>query len=59
MPVLGTELYAGEFNLTIGGSAIVAAGLQRLSAQVGLIAELGSVCRLKGIYSGKQPFARL
>lgn len=42
MPVLGTELFAGQFDLTIGGSAIVAAGLHRLGAKVGLIAELGN-----------------
>jgi sugar/nucleoside kinase (ribokinase family) len=40
--VLGTELFADDFTLTVGGSAIVAAGLHRLGARVGLIAELGT-----------------
>ena len=42
LPVLGTELFADDFTLTVGGSAIVAAGLHRLGARVGLIAELGT-----------------
>lgn len=41
LPVLGEELFAGGFTATIGGSAIVAAGLHRLGARVGLIADLG------------------
>lgn len=42
MPELGTEIYAGDFTMTVGGSAIVAAGLHRLGAKVGLIADLGN-----------------
>jgi sugar/nucleoside kinase (ribokinase family) len=42
MPTLGTETFAGDFTIAIGGSAIVAAALHRLGAKVGLIAELGS-----------------
>lgn len=42
MPALGTEIFAGDFTIAIGGSAIVAAALHRLGARVGLIAELGS-----------------
>lgn len=42
MPKLGTEIFANEFTITIGGSAIVAVGLQRLGAKVGLIADLGN-----------------
>lgn len=42
MPALGTELFAGDFTVTVGGSAIVAAGLHKLGARVGLIADLGS-----------------
>lgn len=42
MPNLGTETYAGDLTLAVGGSAIVAAGLHRLGVQVGLVAELGS-----------------
>jgi sugar/nucleoside kinase (ribokinase family) len=42
MPALGREIFAGGFTIAIGGSAIVAAALHRLGAQVGLIAELGS-----------------
>ncbi len=42
MPTLGTEIFAGDFTIAIGGSAIVAAALHRLGANVGLIAELGS-----------------
>lgn len=41
MPVLGTEIFAQNFTMTIGGSAIVAAGLQRLGVKVGLVADLG------------------
>ena len=33
MPTLGTELFADEFTVTIGGSAIVAAGLHKLGAR--------------------------
>jgi len=42
MPALGAELFAGGFTVTVGGSAIVAAGLHKLGARVGLIADLGS-----------------
>lgn len=42
MPVLGEEIFAGDFTVTIGGSAIVAVGLQRLGANVGLIADIGN-----------------
>jgi sugar/nucleoside kinase (ribokinase family) len=42
MPELGKELFAGDFTATVGGSAIVAAGLHRLGSRVGLIAELGN-----------------
>jgi sugar/nucleoside kinase (ribokinase family) len=42
MPVLGEELFAGAFTVTVGGSAIVAAALHKLGARVGLIADLGS-----------------
>lgn len=42
MPALGVELFAGGFTVTVGGSAIVAAGLHRLGARVGLIADLGN-----------------
>ena len=42
MPVLGAELFAGDFTVTVGGSAIVAAALHKLGARVGLIADLGS-----------------
>lgn len=42
MPQMGTEIFAGNFTITIGGSAIVAAGLQKLGAQVGLIADIGN-----------------
>lgn len=42
MPVLGTEIFARNFTMTVGGSAIVAAGLQKLGAKVGLIADLGN-----------------
>ncbi len=42
MPVLGTEIFAGDFTIAIGGSAIVAAAPCRFGARVGLIADLGS-----------------
>lgn len=42
MPVLGEELFADDLTITVGGSAIVAAGLHRLGVRVGLIAELGN-----------------
>ncbi|MFN8377480.1 MAG: carbohydrate kinase family protein [Anaerolineae bacterium] len=42
MPELGKEVYAGDFAVAVGGSAIVAAALHRLGAKVGLIADLGS-----------------
>lgn len=42
MPSLGTEIFAGNFTIAVGGSAIVAAGLHRLGANVGLIADLGN-----------------
>jgi hypothetical protein len=42
MPHLGEELYAGDFTATVGGSAIVAVGLRKLGARVGLIADLGN-----------------
>ncbi len=42
MPTLGTELFADELTVTIGGSAIVAAGLHKLGARTGLIADLGN-----------------
>lgn len=42
MPVLGTEIYARDFAVAVGGSAIVAAALHRLGLRVGLIAELGN-----------------
>ena len=42
MPESGTEIFAGNFTITIGGSAIVAAGLQKLGAKVGLIADIGN-----------------
>lgn len=42
LPALGTEIFAGDFTVTVGGSAIVAAGLHKLGARVGLIADLGS-----------------
>lgn len=42
MPSLGTEIFAGGFTVTVGGSAIVAAGLQKLGAKVGLVADLGN-----------------
>lgn len=42
MPVLGAEIHAEDFTVAIGGSAIVAAGLQKLGAKVGIIADLGN-----------------
>lgn len=42
MPTLGTEIFAGNFTIALGGSAIVAAGLHRLGAKVGLIADIGN-----------------
>lgn len=42
MPELGTEIFAGDFTVALGGSGIVAAGLRRLGANVGLIADLGT-----------------
>lgn len=42
LPALGEEIFAGDFVMTVGGSAIVATGLQRLGASVGLIADLGN-----------------
>jgi sugar/nucleoside kinase (ribokinase family) len=42
LPVLGEELYAGDLTVTIGGSAIVTAGLRQLGARVGLIADVGN-----------------
>lgn len=42
IPQPGTEVFAGNFTITIGGSAIVAAGLQKLGAKVGLIADIGN-----------------
>lgn len=42
MPELGTEIFAGDLTIAPGGSAIVSAGLQRLGARVGLIADLGT-----------------
>ncbi|MCB9451187.1 MAG: carbohydrate kinase family protein [Anaerolineaceae bacterium] len=42
MPSLGVELFASDLTIAIGGSAIVAVGLRRLEARVGLIAELGN-----------------
>lgn len=42
MPLLGTEIFAGDFTVTVGGSAIVAVGIHRLGAKVGLIADLGN-----------------
>ena len=41
MPVLGQEIYADGLTVSAGGSAIVAAGLSRLGARTGLIADLG------------------
>jgi len=41
-PMLGEEIFARDFVLTLGGSAIVAIGLHRLGAKVGLIANLGN-----------------
>jgi len=41
-PMLGEEIFARDFVFTLGGSAIVAIGLHRLGAKVGLIANLGN-----------------
>jgi hypothetical protein len=40
-PELGKEIFADRLSVSVGGSAIVAAGLKRLGAHVGLIADLG------------------
>jgi sugar/nucleoside kinase (ribokinase family) len=42
MPSLGTEIFSDDLIIAPGGSAIVANGLHRLGAKVGLIAELGN-----------------
>lgn len=42
LPTLGTEQFASDLTIAVGGSAIVAAGLHRLGLRVGLIAELGT-----------------
>jgi sugar/nucleoside kinase (ribokinase family) len=42
MPQLGTEIFSEDFTITIGGTAIVAAGLRRLGANVGFVADLGN-----------------
>jgi sugar/nucleoside kinase (ribokinase family) len=42
MPTLGKEIFAGNFTINVGGSAIVAAGLQKLGVKVGLVADLGN-----------------
>lgn len=42
MPTLGTEIFARDFKIALGGSAIVAAGLHRLGAKVGLACDLGN-----------------
>ncbi|MEZ4635563.1 MAG: hypothetical protein R2856_11455 [Caldilineaceae bacterium] len=43
LPRLGTEIFAGDLTMTVGGNAIVAAGLpHRLGAKVGLAADLGT-----------------
>ncbi|MEZ4837132.1 MAG: hypothetical protein R2873_34905 [Caldilineaceae bacterium] len=40
LPRLGTEIFAGDLTMTVGGNAIVAAGLpHRLGAKVGLAAD--------------------
>lgn len=41
LPELGAEIFAGDFTVAPGGTAIVAAGLQKLGVRVGLIADLG------------------
>ncbi len=41
-PVLGEELFADNLTVDIGGSAIVANGLQRLGMKAGLVADLGN-----------------
>ncbi len=50
MPELGKEVFAEEFTVSVGGSAIVASALHRLEAKVGLIADLGidSMSRVVG-----------
>jgi sugar/nucleoside kinase (ribokinase family) len=48
LPELSQELYADDLMLAPGGSAIVAVGLHRLGARVGLMADLGN-----------DPFSRL
>jgi sugar/nucleoside kinase (ribokinase family) len=42
MPRLGEELYASGLHFELGGSAIVAAGLNKLGIKVGLLADLGT-----------------
>lgn len=42
LPRLGEELFADQLTLSMGGSAIAAAGLRRLGLKVGLIADLGA-----------------
>jgi sugar/nucleoside kinase (ribokinase family) len=42
MPELGTEIFSEDFTMTVGGSAIVAAGLRKLGADVGFVADLGN-----------------
>ncbi|MBN1147006.1 MAG: carbohydrate kinase family protein [Anaerolineales bacterium] len=41
-PSLGKEIFAEDLQVSAGGSAIVAAGIQRLGRNVGLIASLGT-----------------
>lgn len=41
-PELGKEIFADDLSVNLGGSAIVAAGLEKLGAKVGLIADLGT-----------------
>lgn len=56
MPNLGEEIYADQLTISLGGSAIIAAGLQKLGLQVGLIADLGNdpfskiLCEMLGEY---------
>jgi len=42
LPHLGEELYAEHLTVSLGGSAIVANGLNRLGLKVGLITDIGS-----------------
>jgi sugar/nucleoside kinase (ribokinase family) len=42
MPCLGKELFADQLTVSLGGSAIVTAGLKRLGMKVGLITNLGT-----------------